>query len=124
MDDTNSLTCYSDGGTVGQNPSHALYGSFRVGREEPVRLRWGGGSNNDAEYLALIALLEALESRGITRAICWTDSQLVVRQVSREYAVRKPNLIPLWARASDLIARGQHSLKHCYRSVIVAQLGH
>jgi ribonuclease HI len=62
----------------------------------------GKGTNNEAEYHALLNLLVALldqvqsgdsvEIRG--------DSEVIIKQINREYKVRAPNLQPLWEQAN------------------------
>jgi len=48
----------------------------------------GHGTNNTAEQHAVLAALELARERGIERPRIYTDSQLVVRQVSGEYSTR------------------------------------
>lgn len=47
----------------------------------------GIGSNNRAEYLSLVWLLEECLKRGITQLTCFGDSQLVVNQVNKHWQV-------------------------------------
>ena len=63
-------------------------------------------TNNVAEYMGLIALLEAINSK----PHCWRreiiilmDSQLVVSQVTGKYKVKKDHLKPLHARVIALL---------------------
>jgi ribonuclease HI len=56
----------------------------------------GRGTNNEAEYHALINLIAGLLDRVLSEdcvEICG-DSDLVVNQINREYAVRSANLFP------------------------------
>jgi ribonuclease HI len=48
-----------------------------------------------AEYHAVIELLTQASSLGISRIIIYLDSQLVVRQLNRIYAIRSPILLRL-----------------------------
>lgn len=64
----------------------------------------GNATNNIAEYMALIcALQEAL----ILKADCIrikTDSQLLTRQLNKEYKVKHPNMIGLYNQAVHLLS--------------------
>jgi len=63
-------------------------------------------SNNVAEYLALIEVLQAaLKLPEVTTLKVYGDSQLVSSQLSGEYAVRSPNIIPHFQQAASLIAK-------------------
>ena len=54
-----------------------------------------GGTNNDAEYLALIAGLELAIKLNIRCILVRGDSELIIKQVTGKYQVRATNLIPL-----------------------------
>jgi|TARA_B110000285_G_scaffold142882_1_gene159665 deoxyadenosine/deoxycytidine kinase/ribonuclease HI len=54
-----------------------------------------GGTNNDAEYLSLIAGLELAIKLNIKSILVRGDSELIIKQVTGEYQVRATNLIPL-----------------------------
>jgi ribonuclease HI len=125
-----------DGGSLG-NPGQA-YGSFRLqlpgGRlSPPRRLRFGHGTNNEAEYLALIAGLERLHrelrSAGVDpgglRLTVSGDSRLVVNQVKGAWKVRNTRLKELHAHARRLLAPiGEVELRQHPRRVSVRALGH
>jgi ribonuclease HI len=55
----------------------------------------GPATNNMAEYHAVIGLLTQASSLGISRIIIYLDSQLVVYQLNRIYAIRSPILLRL-----------------------------
>ena len=66
-------------------------------------------TNNEAEYEALIicleSVLELLENcDGGFPVKIFGDSLLVIQQVKKVWGVRSPNLIPLFTRASSLVA--------------------
>lgn len=104
-----------DGGSLG-NPGQG-YGSYRLsrvadGKRKTVRLDFGGGvTNNQAEYRALIAGLEALlvmvKSAGGTAADYTVavagDSDLVVQQVTGRWKVKNAGLQPLNEKAVALL---------------------
>ncbi len=62
-------------------------------------------TNNVAEYLALIRILDDLANHPeIDHAAIAGDSQLVICQLSGEYAVRSASIHPLWQEAQGKIA--------------------
>lgn len=67
--------------------------------------RIGRATNNQAEYRALIAGLEAALGLGAEAATVRLDSELVARQVKGFYRVRNPGLRPLYNRAISLSQR-------------------
>ncbi len=129
-------TLVFDGGSRG-NPGPA-YGSFRLqrtGREmQPARrLAFGRGTNNQAEYRALIAGVRALRLDLQAEALdpaevaleVRGDSLLVIRQLAGEWKVRDARLKALWSEAHRLL-QGFASLRlvHQDRSRSVRLLGH
>jgi len=66
--------------------------------------RLGPGTNNQAEYRALIAALKyCLENHSEDDITVYMDSQLVVRQITGEYTVRNEALQPLKEEALSLL---------------------
>jgi ribonuclease HI len=66
-------------------------------------------TNNVAEYVGAICALEHLVREGYSReVVVLGDSELVIRQVNGEYAVRKEHLVPYHARLVQLSARFPH----------------
>jgi len=66
--------------------------------------RIGFATNNQAEFLALIAGLEEAQRLGARRIEVRLDSELVVRQVVGRYRVRHPGLRPLFEQARQLLS--------------------
>jgi ribonuclease HI len=64
----------------------------------------GVKTNNEAEYMALIRLLEEVRARGLTGVEIRGDSKLVVCQVCREWKINLPHLRELASRAWELMA--------------------
>lgn len=65
------------------------------------RVEWMDGlTNNQAEYGALIAVLEYVHEGSSVRI--FSDSQLIVEQFNRRYAVRDPKLVRLLAKVRRL----------------------
>jgi ribonuclease HI len=61
-------------------------------------------SNNQAEYLALLALLdEYVAAGGQGPLLVRGDSQLVILQMTGEWRVRHPGLLPLYERARQTV---------------------
>lgn len=61
----------------------------------------GRTTNNQAEYRAVIAALEKAIRLGAEEVDINLDSQLVVKQISGEYRVKKPALKPLYQRVKQ-----------------------
>lgn len=133
---TPEVTLVFDGGSRG-NPGPA-YGSYVVRwpgqpAATPRRLRFGPGTNNEAEYRALLAGLEGvlheLPARGLepgrTRLIVRGDSQLVLRQLEGVWKARQARLRVLRDQALGLLASfGEVRFSHQPRSLSVRLLGH
>lgn len=101
-------TVFSDGASRG-NPGPAAIGAVVYdpgGREAyTVSKRIGRATNNEAEYQAAIAGLEAALALGATSVTLLMDSELVVRHLEFRYRVRNPRLRPLFERLLDLRRR-------------------
>lgn len=130
--------CVCDGGALGNgSTTPKAYGSYhlatRDGRKQTVRLDLGIATNNEAEYSTLIAALKDLVDR-IQRAgrtpsgyslLVYTDSQLMVGQISQGWQVKAANLRPLINEARNLLkAFGRADLVKVPRDEIVRVLGH
>ncbi len=96
---------YTDGASRG-NPGPASTGAVIYddsGREvHTVSNRIGRATNNEAEYRAAIAGLEAALALGVRDVELRMDSELVVRQLDSRYKVRNPALQRLFGRVKDL----------------------
>jgi ribonuclease HI len=109
----------TDGAARG-NPGPSAIGI--VVRDETGRVIYeasrclGVNTNNEAEYMALIAALEYLKESRIGEAEFLLDSELVVRQLQGRYRVKEPRLQQLYARATMLLnAVPKHSFRHVPR---------
>lgn len=103
---------YTDGGARG-NPGPAALGVvLEVAGGEAVTIgeTIGKATNNVAEYRALIRGLEEAKKAGVTELECRLDSELLVKQLNREYKVRDANLAQLFVRAWNL-AQGFPSVR-------------
>ena len=76
----------------------------------------GQATNNVAEYEALLHALRFALERGARRIAVFSDSELVVKQVSGAYRVKHPSMIPLHRAATALLARfEQAAVRHVRR---------
>jgi ribonuclease HI len=97
---------FADGGSRG-NPGPAACGAVLYDSEgsvvREVGIFLGVATNNVAEWQGLIAGLEAAHTLGAESVKVRLDSELVVKQLRGEYKVRQPHLIPLHARAKNVL---------------------
>jgi probable phosphoglycerate mutase len=63
----------------------------------------GEGTSNEAEYLGLLAALEACVSHGVKKVRIHSDSQLVVKHVNGAYQAKKPELMKMLKMAQALL---------------------
>ena len=80
----------------------------------------GEATNNEAEYLGLLAVLENVQACGHGRVNIQMDSMLAVMQIRWEFACRSPTLDPLYTRANRMLqsleaAGAQIVVEHVYR---------
>ncbi|MDD2757746.1 MAG: ribonuclease HI family protein [Patescibacteria group bacterium] len=89
------LFIHSDGGARG-NPGPAATGVVIKDETGETVAAFGEyldeQTNNFAEYAALIAGLKKAKELGATEVDCVLDSELVVKQMRREYKVKEPGL--------------------------------
>lgn len=67
-----------------------------------VSKRLGMGTNNIAEWTALVEGLKLAKAYGCRELEVRGDSQLIMKQISGEYKVRSENLVPLYNEARKL----------------------
>ena len=100
------MEIYIDGASKG-NPGPAGIGVILTKNGQVIKnisTHLGIQTNNVAEYMALIfGLQEALVLRANTITI-YTDSQLLYRQINREYKIKSPNLIGLYSQVKRLLS--------------------
>jgi ribonuclease HI len=98
-------------GAAQPNPGPASIGAVLVGPgDETIEISEtiGHGTNNEAEYRALVAVLEAAVARGITSLVVHGDSLLVVNQVNGDWDVSSANLKSHHQRAVTLASKIRH----------------
>lgn len=92
-------------GACSPNPGLRGIGALLVapdGTEHTVSQAVGRGTNNEAEYLALVALLELARSLGVTHLQVKGDSQCVIYQSLGVWGVNQDTLRPLHRRVQAL----------------------
>ena len=106
------LIVYSDGGARG-NPGPAAIAFLIIDKKDYICKKvsrfLGKRTNNQAEYEALIAALEASASLEATEVTSHLDSEVVTKQLTGEYRVRNRELQQLWKKVQEL--------KRCFISV-------
>ncbi len=65
----------------------------------------GVGTNNEAEYMALIYLLETAVKSGVQKLRVFGDSSLVVKQVNGEWKIKAEHLKPFQKRAKEFLSQ-------------------
>lgn len=97
---------YFDGASRG-NPGIAGAGALLV--DDDGTVVWetarflGKKTNNEAEYMALILLLNAARERNVTKLKIYGDSKLVISQVSKQWKINLPHLRALAQEAWELM---------------------
>ncbi len=114
-----SLEIFADGACWG-NPGPAAIGAVLKNEQQEAVVRIseyiGHGTNNRAEYRAVIAALKAAAALGESEVVLYLDSELLVKQLNGVYKVRNNNLRPLYNEAIGLIKRFQNiSINHIRR---------
>lgn len=99
------LIIFSDGGARG-NPGPAGIGAVLYGDNKKVVAEVsefiGIATNNQAEYKALIAALKKAVALKVQEVSCYLDSELVVKQLKREYKIKNKDLAPLFLEVYNL----------------------
>ena len=100
----NSLEIYIDGASKG-NPGPAGIGVIICRNGEVIKniSRFiGTTTNNFAEYSALICGMEEALVLRADSLVFYTDSQLICRQIKKEYKVKSKNIVGLYNQAQRL----------------------
>ena len=96
---------HSDGASRG-NPGLAAIGATIKDEQgkliASISQRIGETTNNQAEYMAIIAALEEATKLGARHVELNSDSEFVVRQIKGEYRVKNLALKPLYQRVKQL----------------------
>jgi ribonuclease HI len=111
------LVAYVDGGCLG-NPGPSGIGVVISGvADGPVRIaKWiGHQDNNVAEYAALMEALQYAVALKARKLHVYSDSQVVVRQMTGEYVCRSPRLYSLHWTCRKLARSLKFSISHVKR---------
>jgi ribonuclease HI len=113
------LIIYVDGGARG-NPGPSGAGVV-IADEDGTLIHEAGyylgrQTNNAAEYHAVIRALARAAADGAQALCVHSDSQLLVRQVTGQYEVKSPKLLPLFRQVQTLLLRvPRWSFRHINR---------
>ena len=103
---------FTDGGARG-NPGPAAIAFIVLSDKGQVLTSTscflGSRTNNQAEYEAVIAALEAAAALHADEVVCHIDSELVVKQLTGESTVKNTALKKLWNKVQEL--------NRCFRKV-------
>jgi ribonuclease HI len=111
------LVAYVDGGCLG-NPGPSGIGVVISGcASGPVRIaKWiGHQDNNVAEYAALMEALQYAVSLKAQKLHVYSDSEVMVRQMTGEYVCRSPRLYSLHWTCRKLARALTFSISHVPR---------
>jgi ribonuclease HI len=110
---------YTDGAARG-NPGPAGAGAVIISPDGHIVAKigkfLGESTNNVAEYTGLILGLRRAKAMGIKELEVLSDSELMVKQLSGDYAVKADHLRPLYEEARQLLrAFGDVTVRHIPR---------
>ena len=113
------FVAYIDGGSLG-NPGPSGVGIvLSGGTTDPIRIaKWiGRQDNNVAEYVALIEALQCALSLKAKRLHVYSDSQVVVKQMTGEYTCRSSLLYSLHWTCRKLARSLEFTISHVGREM-------
>ena len=98
------MMVYTDGGSRG-NPGPAAIAAIVTdcsGRLLQKHSEYiGVATNNVAEYMAVLKAMKLALRHGNGKLVCVMDSQLVCRQLSGQYKIKKPHLKELFEQVKE-----------------------
>ena len=112
-----NLVAYVDGGSQG-NPGPSGIGVLIEGSASgPIKIKkWiGHQDNNVAEYVALLEALQYAIKLNAKTLHVFSDSEIVVKQMTGEYACRSPRLYSLHWVCRKLARSLEFSISHISR---------
>jgi ribonuclease HI len=97
---------FTDGGARG-NPGPAGIGGvlYNMADEKVDSFSEyiGEGTNNQAEYKALLIGIQLAQKHKIAELDCFLDSELVVKQLNKEYKVKDAELAKIFVKIWNLV---------------------
>ena len=113
------LLVYTDGACWG-NPGPAAIGAVVKDEQQQTLIEIsqyiGKGTNNQAEYKAVIAGLKAAAGFKADELVLYLDSELIIRQLAGEYKVKNALLRPLYTETVGLLKK--------FKNVSIDFVGH
>ena len=95
----NKIFLYTDGGSRG-NPGRSAVGIVICNEDKEILQTYkeciGHGTNNEAEYKALIKGLEIALNHSKDEIVFFSDSELLIKQLKGQYRVKAKNLLDLY----------------------------
>lgn len=113
-----------DGGCLGNGTDRAsMYGSAKIGERYYAWDFGPGGTNNQAEYLALFEALSVAKSE--SGVLIFTDSELVRNQVNGAWRIKDPELRGLVFRIRELLSHfASWEIQHMPECAVKLIFGH
>ena len=101
------ITMYIDGAADLNSKTAGIGGIIYKDNEELFTFSeyLDDSTNNEAEYIALIRGLESLIELKLLNVDIYSDSELVVKQISGEYKVKNPRMQVLHQEATSLFSK-------------------
>ena len=113
-----NIEVFIDGASRG-NPGESGAGvviNYEDGRKREIINYLGQGTNNQAEYKALLIALGSLKDKKNSEIVIYTDSQLVANQINGLWKVKDLSLKTLFSKARKQIEQFSNlTLKHIKR---------
>lgn len=111
------LVAFIDGGSLGNPGSAGIGVVISDPRGEKIRIaKWiGRQDNNVAEYLALLEALQCAVALNARAIHVYSDSEVVVRQMTGQYRCRSPRLYSLHWICRKLVRSLRFSISHVPR---------
>jgi ribonuclease HI len=113
------LQIYADGACWG-NPGPAAIGAVIKDEQQrklvEISQYIGRGTNNQAEYKAVIAGLKSAMKLNADELVLYLDSELIVRQLAGEYKVKNIILRPLYTEVVALLKK--------FKNISISHVGH
>ena len=113
------LIIYTDGGAR-NNPGPAGIGAViydsKKNKIAEISKFIGDATNNQAEYTAVVMAINKAKELGALELEFYLDSELVVKQLNREYRVKDKELAPLFVKIYNaVLGFNKVSFKHIPR---------